>query len=299
MTTPASCTVGLIGRGIGASGSPAIHEAEARALGIALTYRIIDFDTLGRPDSWLEDAVRSLAAEGWTGCNVTHPFKQQVMAVCDAVSEEAEALGAVNTLTFRDGRILGDNTDWIGFSWMIERQIGPVAGTGRRANRRGRCRSATAYALGRLGVRELALHDPSVERCEALVARLAPIFPDCRFLVCETAADAIAGRQGIVQSTPVGMAAHPGMPFPPELMQDGQWLADIIYFPRETPLLAAARGKGHARCQRGRHGHRAGRRSFSACLPARRPTASGCLPYLEAVTHDRGPNSGRSACRPR
>ena len=244
MTTSCSCTVGLIGRGIGASGSPAIHRAEARELDLALAYEIVDFDARGLPDSGLGETVRALAAVGWTGCNVTHPFKQQVLAVCDEVSSEATALGAVNTLTFRDGRILGDNTDWIGFSWMIERQIGSVEGSSVAQVGAGGAGSATAYALGRMGVRELALFDPSSERANELVARLAPIFPECRILVCDSAANAISGRQGIVQSTPVGMAAHPGTPFPPELMQGSQWLADIIYFPRETPLLAAAREKG-------------------------------------------------------
>jgi shikimate dehydrogenase len=250
MTTPASFTVGLIGRGIGASGSPAIHRAEAHELGIALTYDIIDFDARDLPDSRLDETVRSLAASGWTGCNVTHPFKQQVLAICDAISDEAKALGAVNTLTFRNGHIIGDNTDWIGFSWMIERQIGPVQGAAVAQVGAGGAGSATAYALGRMGVSELALYDPSEQRSKQLVARLGPKFPDCRFRVCETAADAIAGRQGIVQSTPIGMAAHPGAPFAPELMAAEQWLADIIYFPRETALLAAARAKG-MRCVNG------------------------------------------------
>lgn len=241
---PPNHTVGLIGRGIGASRSPAIHEAAARELGIGLTYRIIDFDSLERPDSELGELVRSLVAAGWTGSNVTHPFKQQVLAICDALSDEARALGAVNTLTFGDGLVFGDNTDWIGFSWMIERQIGPVAGMKVAQIGAGGAGSATAFALGRMGVRELAIFDPSSERCDALLARLAPVFPECRFLVCDTAAEAISGRSGIVQSTPVGMAAHPGVPFQPELMEGGQWLADIIYFPRETTLLAAARVKG-------------------------------------------------------
>jgi shikimate dehydrogenase len=238
---------GLIGRGIGASGSPDIHQAEARELGIPLTYEIIDFDAQGLTDSRLEPTVRTLAGSSWTGCNVTHPFKQQAIAMCDAVSEEASTLGAVNTLTFRDGQILGNNTDWIGFSWMIERQIGVVKGDAIAQMGAGGAGSATAYALGRMGVSELAIYDPSRDRCIALVDRLRPIFPRCRFLVSETPSDAITGRSGIVQTTPVGMAAHPGVPFPPELMQQGQWLADIIYFPRETPLLAAARIMGMRR----------------------------------------------------
>ncbi len=236
--------VGLIGRGIAASGSPAIHQTEAHELGIALTYDIVDFEARCLTDSQLDEIIRSLAASGWTGCNITHPFKQQVLATCDDLCDDARTLGAVNTLTFREGRICGNNTDWVGFRWMIEREIGAVDGGTLAQIGAGGAGSATAFALGRMGARELALFDPSRERCDALVSRLAPVFPECRFLVCETAAEAISGRQGIVQTTPVGMASHCGTPFPPELMRGDQWLADIIYFPRETPLLAAARAKG-------------------------------------------------------
>jgi len=244
MSRRVSHAVGLIGRGIGKSQSPTIHEAEARHLGIALVYRIVDFDALGLEDDKLAEVVRFLAGIGWSGCNVTHPFKQSVIACCDSLSDEAAALGAVNTLLFRDGRITGDNTDWIGFSGMVQSHFGSVRGLSVAQVGAGGAGSATAYALARLGVSELALFDPSIERCEQLVARLAPKFPGCRFEVCDTAARAIAGRQGIVQTTPVGMAAHPGAPFLPDLMNSGQWLADVIYFPPETELLAAARAKG-------------------------------------------------------
>jgi shikimate dehydrogenase len=213
-------------------------------LGIALTYQIVDFDRLDYSDSKLEEVVRFLAGIGWTGCNVTYPFKQAVMTFCDEVSEEAAALGAVNTLIFRDGRIMGDNTDWIGFSDMIENHIGTVAGTRVAQLGAGGAGSATAYALARLGVKELALFDPSVERCEQLAGRLAASFTNCRITVCATPAQAIIDRDGIVQTTPIGMASHPGMPFLAELMNASQWLADVIYFPAETALLAAARAKG-------------------------------------------------------
>jgi len=244
MNPQISHAVGLIGRGIGASRSPEIHEAEARTLGIALTYRAVDFDALGLADERLGEVLRFLAGIGFSGCNITHPFKQQVLALCDEVSEEATTLGAVNTVVFRDGRFLGDNTDWIGFSWMIEQQIGAVAGSRVAQVGAGGAGSATAYALARLGVGELALFDPSAQRCEQLVARLAPRFPACSFRICASAAEAIAGRDGVVQTTPIGMAAHPGLPFPSGLMAPPQWLADVIYFPSETPLLAAARAGG-------------------------------------------------------
>jgi shikimate dehydrogenase len=239
-----SYAVGLIGRGIGSSRSPAIHETQARELGVPLVYRIVDFDRLERPDTDLEAVIRMLVAIGWAGCNITHPYKQAALLLCDTLSAEARALGAVNTLIFRDGHIHGDNTDWSGFSWMIERQIGAIAGSRVGQIGAGGAGSATAYALARLGVSEVAVFDPAVDRANALKQRLSGLFPHCRFVISAAAQEAISGREGIVQTTPVGMDSHLGIPFDPELLTGARWLVDIIYFPLETALLSAARARG-------------------------------------------------------
>jgi shikimate dehydrogenase len=106
--------------------------------------------------------------------------------------------------------------------------------------------SATAFALLHSGTRELRIHDSSSARIEALANRLKSAFPEASIVDCATPAAAIEGANGVVQSTPVGMAQHPGMPFDPDLLASDQWLADVIYFPRETELLKAARKRGIA-----------------------------------------------------
>jgi shikimate dehydrogenase len=239
-----SYAVSLIGRGIGASRSPAIHEAEAQALGVALTYRMMDFDSLGWDDADLPRAVRMLASMGYAGSNVTYPFKQQVIDLCDSLSEEAQALGAVNTLVFRDGQIRGENTDWIGFSWMIEQAFGAIDGASVAQIGTGGAGSATALALARLGAGEVVLFDPAPGRAQALAERLAQAASTCRFTVATSIEQAVTGRAGVVNATPVGMVKLPGVPFDPALMTAQQWLADIIYFPLETQLGAAARAQG-------------------------------------------------------
>ncbi|MGL1488940.1 hypothetical protein ACSTJG_24110, partial [Vibrio parahaemolyticus] len=88
-----------------------IHEAAGRALGIPLTYRPVDFTALDLPDSDLPRMIHLLRGMGYSGSNVTFPFKQQVLPLCDSLSAEAQALGAVNTLVFRDGAVRGENTD--------------------------------------------------------------------------------------------------------------------------------------------------------------------------------------------
>jgi shikimate dehydrogenase len=236
--------VGLVGRGIGQSRSPWIHESEASALHLTLQYHLVDFSKLNRADEELEAVVRELSEAGYTGSNITFPFKQAIVPVCDELSEAASVLGAVNTLAFRNGRIIGENTDWVGFSWLIEREFGNIEGAKIAQVGAGGAGSATAYALAKLGAAEVALFDPDTTKAEALSKRLMPYFPDCHFSAAESAEAAIRDRDGIVNATPVGMASVPGLPFPPACMVASQWLADIIYFPLETELLAAARANG-------------------------------------------------------
>jgi shikimate dehydrogenase len=236
--------VSLIGRSIGASRSPAIHEQEAAALGIPLCYKLVDFDQLGWSDRELARAVEFLRHLGFAGSNVTFPFKQQAVDLCHTLGAEASMLGAVNTLRFSTDGIHGENTDWLGFSWMIEREFGSVDRARVAQIGAGGAGSATALALARLGVAEIALHDPEPGRAEALCLRLATHFTDTHFIACPDAGTAIGGRDGVVNATPVGMASIPGTPFDPALMSASQWLADIIYFPLETDLLRCARETG-------------------------------------------------------
>lgn len=228
-----------------ASRSPRIHEAEAAAHGIALRYALYDFTALGLDDDELRAKTAALRAQGLAGLNVTFPFKQAVMDCCDTVSVAAQSLGAVNTIVFRDGAIHGENTDWLGFRWLIEREIGSIAGQRVAQVGAGGAGSATAYALAGLGAAEVILHDPVPQRAEELAERLLACFPQCRFQVAESAQVAIAGSQGVVNATPVGMASLPGLPFDPALLTPGQWIADIINFPLETKLLGQARAMGH------------------------------------------------------
>lgn len=236
---------GLIGRSIGASRSPAIHEGEAVALGLNLSYSLTDFSALGLRDEDLPDVVASLRDQGFAGANITFPFKQRIIAHCDTLGTEAALMGAVNTLSFADGQVHGENSDWLGFTWMICREIGDVAGSSVAQVGAGGAGSATALALAKLGVRQLAIFDPDDGKADALVARLAPHFPDVAFTAGGTASATISGADGIVNATPIGMAAHPGMPFNPQFMSADQWLADIIYFPLETELVRHARSNGH------------------------------------------------------
>jgi shikimate dehydrogenase len=216
--------VGLIGRGIGGSRARQMHEREAAALHMQLVYRVIDFDRLGVADGDLGKIIYTVEAMGFAGVNITHPYKQAVIEHLDTLSPDAEALGAVNTVRFADGKRTGHNTDWSGFATCVETQLGNV--------------------LSGNGARELAIYDRDAAKAEELAIRLAPAFPDQLINVYPSAQATFDGATGVIQTSPIGMTSHPGLPFDPDRLTPDQWLADIIYFPTETELVEKAKARG-------------------------------------------------------
>lgn len=234
---------GLIGNAISSSVSPSIHQTEAKNCGFDLEYRLYDFpiDTsvkdLGRLLKQIED-------DGAAGVNVTHPFKRKVMEFLDDISQDAQAIGAVNTIALREGRRIGHNTDWSGFLDSLQRdlpgaEVDCVAQVGA-----GGAGAATAYGLLRGGARTLYINDVDVDLAEQLVAQLRTLFPDRTIDIAMDAETTLNASDGIVQASPIGMTGHEGLPVPPEFLKAEHWLIDIIYRPRETALLRAARERG-------------------------------------------------------
>jgi shikimate dehydrogenase len=236
--------VGLIGRGIGESRSPRMHEREAAAQGLLLEYTLFDFTADRQPDDYLPTKLDELEAMGFAGTNVTHPFKQAVIEHMDSLSTEAEQIGAVNTVAFRDGRRIGYNTDVSGFAAGFRQSLDGVATKVVVQLGAGGAGSATAFALLNLGVRQLAIYDTDAQRARMLSERLTAYFDPARVVLCEDPTRLLTAANGIVNTTPVGMAAHPGMPIPEATLREDLWVADVIYFPLETQLLAAARRAG-------------------------------------------------------
>ena len=246
--------VGLLGSGIGGSLTPGLHEAEADRLGLAYTYRVIDLDAIGQPAESSAALVRHAADLGFDGLNVTHPSKQLVQDGLDELSREARILGAVNTITFHDGKAVGHNTDHTGFIGGLRAGLPSAATDSVVQIGAGGAGAAVAFGLLSTGTRHLVIADIEPARAEALAARLAPHFPDSQLSVTRT--DAVAGSlgeaDGLVNSTPIGMTGHPGIPVDPSLLHSGLWVADVIYRPLETELIKAARGKGCAVLDGGR-----------------------------------------------
>lgn len=242
--TRPSYLVGLVGKGILRSKSPSMHQQEADALGIRYMYRLIDLSVLKLR---LEDLPRVLdGAElmGFDGLNITHPCKQAVIPLLHELSEDARAIGAVNTVRFSQGKRFGFNTDAQGFSASFLRGLPDVPRAKVIQLGAGGAGAATAYALLKLGVTRLSIFDIDENRAVALVNNLGEIFGSERIRVADDLSEALRDADGLVHATPVGTREHPGMPLPENLLRPGLWVAEIVYFPLETQLLRKARALG-------------------------------------------------------
>lgn len=241
--TPA-LLLGLIGEGIGESLSPTLYEDEASRHGLLCIYQRIDLDELGLTPAHLPELLTAAERFGFAGLNITHPCKQAVIPHLHELSDEARAIGAVNTVVLRHGRRIGHNTDHYGFSRNIrehlgERAIGRVVQLGA-----GGAGAAVADAILQLGASRLTLFDAAAERATTLARALQARFPKAQVSSGGNLVEAMRSADGLINATPVGMRKHPGTPLPAELLESRHWVAELIYFPLETELLHIARQKG-------------------------------------------------------
>lgn len=244
MTAPKSVLAGLIGAGIQASLTPAMHEREGDAQGLRYLYRLIDLDALGLTADALPELLQAAQRTGFTGLNITFPCKQSIIPLLDDLSPEARGIGAVNTVVLADGRAIGHNTDCLGFAEGFRRGLPDVAKHLVVQLGAGGAGSAVAHALLAEGVDQLFIFDVEAERAQVLVDNLTRHFGPGRAAVGTDQAAAVAAADGLVNTSPVGMAKLPGLPLPAELLHPGLWVAEIIYFPLETELLRHARALG-------------------------------------------------------
>lgn len=244
MTAHASVLAGLIGSGIQASRTPALHEHEGDAQGLRYLYRLIDLDPLQLDVSALPQLLEAAERTGFTGLNITFPCKQAIIPLLDELSPEARGIGAVNTVVLRGGRRVGHNTDCLGFAEGFRRGLGDVA-RGRVVQMgAGGAGAAVAHALLAEGVGTLVIFDVDAGRAQSLADNLNQHFGAGRAHAGKDLPGALATADGLVNTTPMGMAKLPGTPVPTELLRPALWVAEIVYFPLETQLLKDARALG-------------------------------------------------------
>jgi len=226
--------------------SPAMHEEEGRHHGLRVHYQLIDLDAAGVGVEVLPELVRAVRVMGFAGLNITYPCKQSVIPLLDSLSEEAKAIGAVNTVVREGNRLVGHNTDGSGWSWGFRRAL-PKADLSRVVLLgAGGAGSACADAVMRLGARQLVIVDRDAARATDLAARLNAHLPGARASASTDLGAALSGASGLIHATNTGMAGTPGMPLASGLLRSSMWVSEIVYVPLETELLKAARRAGCA-----------------------------------------------------
>lgn len=223
----------VIGWPVRHSRSPAIHNAAFRALDLDWCYLALPVAP--------GDAARAIAgmdALGIDGLSVTMPHKTAVAAALETCTPDAVALGAVNCVFREDGRLVGDNTDGGGFvdslvhdeGLTIDGQRVVVVGAGGAAR-------AVARALALAGAAEVAVLNRRPERAAhaaALAGRVGTV----------AGPTSLATADLVVHATPQGMGHDDGLPFDPSMCSADVVIADLVYHPAITPLLAAAQSNG-------------------------------------------------------
>ena len=235
---------GLIGAGIQASRTPALHEHEGDAQGLRYLYRLIDLDQLQMDSSALPDLLLAAERMSYTGLNITFPCKQAIIPLLDELSDEARGIGAVNTVVLKDGKRVGHNTDCLGFAEGFRRGLKDAARERVVQMGAGGAGAAVAHALLSEGVRHLSIFDVDRERAEHLANNLNQHFGGGRAVAGHELSSSLSLADGLVNTTPMGMAKLPGMPVPAALLRKELWVAEIVYFPLETELLRNARALG-------------------------------------------------------
>ncbi|MGE8585112.1 MAG: shikimate dehydrogenase [Agrobacterium tumefaciens] len=244
MTDTKSFKVGLIGADIQLSKSPALHMREGAAHGLDYSYELVDVVARKLPESALPDLLNELESRGFAGTNITHPFKQAVLPHLHELSDDARMLGAVNTVVFKDGRRIGHNTDWYGFYESFMRGLPDAKHDRALLVGAGGAGVAVAHAALKLGITHLDICDRDLSRADHLAAELNARFGEGHAFAVKDPADSLPFADGLIHATPMGMPAHPGMPVKADLLEQRHWVADIVYMPLVTELLATAAQKG-------------------------------------------------------
>ena len=232
---------GLLGAPIAHSASPVMHERAAAALGLRCHYQLIEI--VGASPHELKFLLEGVRRLGFSGINVTFPYKEAVIDLLDELSPSAKMIGAVNTVVVRDGRLIGHNTDTTGFSRAVSGLVTASAHGAVAVIGAGGVGKAIAFALASLGVSELRIFDRELAKAAYLAAQLQD---QVSTSIPHSVEDAVLGVAGIVNGSPVGMLPNRGTPVPDALLHAGLWVADAVYSPLWTPLLLAAMAKGAA-----------------------------------------------------
>jgi shikimate dehydrogenase len=242
----------VLGNPIKHSASPGMHQAALDEAGIEMRYIRLQIEP-----GEVAEALTRMKDLGFVGCNVTVPHKFEAMEFCDDLTEDARAIGAINTILF-DETTLGHNTDAPGFARAIHQEFGVdlgdlnvmVLGSGGGAGR------AIATQCARLGCDQLFLVNRTVEKAQSLATQLQQYYDESERLsgpgealtalspTDSGIAEAAGHAHLIINATPMGMKPIDPLPLAAHCIQPHHMVYDAIYNPPVTRLLSEAKSNG-------------------------------------------------------
>lgn len=231
--------VGVIGHPISHSKSPIIHNHWIAQHGLSGEYKTIDI-----PSETLKEGVAKLIAEGYAGFNVTTPHKQDIFDLCEEVDATAQAIGAVNTVSIKNGRLHGTNTDAYGFMQNVREHHGDVdfskgpcvvLGAGGAAR-------AVIHSLIEAGANDIIVTNRTGDKARDIRSMDAKRL---RMTEWKNKSEILKGANFVVNTTSSGMVGRDPLDIDLALLPKDALVCDIVYTPLMTNLLLQAKERGN------------------------------------------------------
>lgn len=234
---------GLFGHPVTHTASPDMHNSAFAHLN--LNYRYMAFDI---EHDQVQNALTALTALGLSGVNVTVPHKQTVCPYLDEIATEAKLIGAVNTIEIKDGKLIGHNTDAYGFTQSLKTEgETEIADKTMFLFGAGGAGLAVAFGSALENLKKLYIRELNKEQADNLITRLNENFPDLTTVYIEDEKEidaAVADSDFLVNATPLGLKDTDPLIVSADSLHKDLVVYDLVYNPKETKLLKAAKEKG-------------------------------------------------------
>jgi shikimate dehydrogenase len=232
---------GIFGHPVEHTFSPGMHNSAFKKLGLDACY--VPFAVL--PGN-LEHAVRAVLPLGLCGLNITVPHKERVLAFLDELSEEAQLIGAVNTIEIRKGRLIGHNTDGRGFLRSL-REHGGLDPKGKKFMfiGSGGAARAVSFSLALAGAARIVFQDLDARKASLLANDIREKTGVSAITIGrEALPEHTADADCLINASPLGLKRTDPLPIPPELVKRKHLVCDLVYNPAETALLKMTKKRG-------------------------------------------------------